>query len=813
MNPSRVSFPVYLCFILFLTACGGGGGSDGGAPTTPPAPVNNAPTITGTSAATVDEDADYSFIPEASDADGDTLTFSVENLPEWAGFDTDTGELNGTPSREDAGIYSDIVISVSDGDITQSLPSFDLQVLAVREISLNGKATDAPLSQGEITVTVGDNTFNTTADNQGNYNLTIVLRDGEYSPADMLTIKAVGAGEQAHIELISQITSYETLIEIAGSDEQLIASEIPRLNITQLSTARYLLAADKNNGVAATPEQLSALEQAIDADRLHTMAGLIKLLADNPAYALPDSASTLTAWQSETTSAWETAMQWLQEQGLADESGDYAQAFALDLNTAINATLTDTDVVQAITDEDLVGIHILSQAPQQGHVPSSEIILELHADGTGMAFVEGVKGYDYEVGEFELTWTKEGNRLILNYPSRAEEELVWVPLSEKEDIYKDYQILADQYGFSHELVEQINQAANEHTINVYLDKKTIQESYTLIPGESGIIWAQGSHQVTYTLDSLTSYLSCECVKELPTAQITLKSSHQLYTQVGMGQPDMTADFSSGKWALPLSYTVPSAYEVADGSLEMTNYIVDLMTVNGEQTTARLSGKSIVGNVEENKLSVTTANERYEYIPFASNGVLYAALVNHYVDEELEQRLVRWIAKTNQPDDLELELTNILTSELPYGWNSVWEFGHWASSDYQNNGLIKQERAFALILSKNNDYTSINPEASSDAVVPSFWRKDYSGWEITSEGLVSMLHVITDRSYVTRDWILLGGDENQYLILEQRRGFNDRNGNGQVDKDEEGLIQTPLLKWLQKVDLSQWQEAWENSTLD
>jgi hypothetical protein len=88
---------------------------------------NSAPTITGTPAKTAQTGLAYSFRPTAADANGDALTFSVQNKPSWAVFSTTTGQLSGTPTV--AGTASNILISVSDGKATSSLPGFSLSVL------------------------------------------------------------------------------------------------------------------------------------------------------------------------------------------------------------------------------------------------------------------------------------------------------------------------------------------------------------------------------------------------------------------------------------------------------------------------------------------------------------------------------------------------------------------------------------------------------------------------------------------------------------------------------------------------------------
>ncbi len=102
---------------------------------------NTPPTISGTPAATVVAGSAYAFTPTASDADGDTLTFSVTNLPDWASFDSNTGAISGTPAPASVGTYPSITISVSDGQSTTSLTPFSIAVLAPLTISGNPPTT------------------------------------------------------------------------------------------------------------------------------------------------------------------------------------------------------------------------------------------------------------------------------------------------------------------------------------------------------------------------------------------------------------------------------------------------------------------------------------------------------------------------------------------------------------------------------------------------------------------------------------------------------------------------------------------------
>ena len=112
--------------------------------------TNDAPVISGTPNTTVAEDAVYSFTPSVNDVDtGDTQTFSISNMPSWAAFSVSTGEISGTPTNDDIGIFSNIVITVTDGSsASDSLPAFNITV---------SNTNDAPVISGTPNITVAEN--------------------------------------------------------------------------------------------------------------------------------------------------------------------------------------------------------------------------------------------------------------------------------------------------------------------------------------------------------------------------------------------------------------------------------------------------------------------------------------------------------------------------------------------------------------------------------------------------------------------------------------------------------------------------------
>jgi hypothetical protein len=115
---------------LVLTACGGDSEEPSGAaaPPTGNAGANRAPAVTGSPPTSVSAGESFEFVPNASDADGDSLTFSIENLPAWASFNAATGAVSGTPTAADVGTYSGITLTVSDGTSQTVLGPYSVTV-------------------------------------------------------------------------------------------------------------------------------------------------------------------------------------------------------------------------------------------------------------------------------------------------------------------------------------------------------------------------------------------------------------------------------------------------------------------------------------------------------------------------------------------------------------------------------------------------------------------------------------------------------------------------------------------------------------
>jgi hypothetical protein len=121
---------------------------------------NVGPTISGTPRKSVGSGERYNFTPVASDLDGDPLTFSITGRPAWANFDETTGRLYGTPTDADAGSYDGIIITVSDGELSDDLGPFTITVQADASGTLPGVPANpnATLGARQLLQRLTDNT-------------------------------------------------------------------------------------------------------------------------------------------------------------------------------------------------------------------------------------------------------------------------------------------------------------------------------------------------------------------------------------------------------------------------------------------------------------------------------------------------------------------------------------------------------------------------------------------------------------------------------------------------------------------------------
>ena len=187
-------------------------------PAPPPPPANRAPTISGSPMTSLRVGEAYNFQPTASDPDGDTLTFNIQNRPAWATFNSGTGRLTGTPNAADVGQFSNVRIGVSDGQMAAQLNAFSI---AVNQIAL-----------GSVTLSWNPPTTNddgTTITDLAGYRIYY----GRTANSLDTTVSLNNAGTTRYvIENLSQATWYFSMTSVNSTGIESARSTVVSRNLT-----------------------------------------------------------------------------------------------------------------------------------------------------------------------------------------------------------------------------------------------------------------------------------------------------------------------------------------------------------------------------------------------------------------------------------------------------------------------------------------------------------------------------------------------------------------------------------------------------
>ncbi|MDJ0712120.1 MAG: hypothetical protein QNJ14_17145 [Woeseiaceae bacterium] len=214
-----------LVLVCLVAACGG----DGGSSNQPAPPPNQAPTITGTPSESVRNGSQYEFIPQAADADGDGLTFTIQGQPGWTEFDSGSGAMAGTPFADDIGVYEDIIIAVSDGSTSSALPAFSIEVTSnsvVFDIATAGAVTVSALNVVSATQLAADKTsyvLSIEVENLSGVDLSDVAASLDRVPEDMTLFNRVDKTIEI-LELLSGASvspsdTFEVVVNSGGLEQ------------------------------------------------------------------------------------------------------------------------------------------------------------------------------------------------------------------------------------------------------------------------------------------------------------------------------------------------------------------------------------------------------------------------------------------------------------------------------------------------------------------------------------------------------------------------------------------------------------------
>ncbi|MBN1191386.1 MAG: tandem-95 repeat protein [Dehalococcoidales bacterium] len=188
---------------------------------------NKAPVMNAITPKTVEAGNTLMFKVQASDANGDVLTYSASNLPDGAEFDPSTRVFSWTPGQSQAGRYTNIRFGVTDGE------SSDLTTTTITVMGGSSNLDNAPVMDpiGDKSVGIG-----------GRLTFSIAATDAD---GDRLTYNATDMPQRATLNKnsggfvftpsLSQIGTYEVTFTV--TDGALTDSETITIRVTEPNKA------------------------------------------------------------------------------------------------------------------------------------------------------------------------------------------------------------------------------------------------------------------------------------------------------------------------------------------------------------------------------------------------------------------------------------------------------------------------------------------------------------------------------------------------------------------------------------------------
>ena len=144
--------------------------------------------------------------------------------------------------------------------------------------------TDDPVPNAYVTAKIGELSFNTTADSAGKYSITIDTTEAQLK--NVITLIAEGDSTSRIVKFASQLGDLSSLMAQAGDDKTLDAAENINVNISNLTTAEYVLL-NESKTITSEPELQSALN-SLDVNKELELAAMIKLIINDSNYAFPE---------------------------------------------------------------------------------------------------------------------------------------------------------------------------------------------------------------------------------------------------------------------------------------------------------------------------------------------------------------------------------------------------------------------------------------------------------------------------------------------------------------------------------------------
>ncbi|WP_083699783.1 carboxypeptidase-like regulatory domain-containing protein [Shewanella sp. UCD-KL12] len=513
------------------------------------------------------------------------------------------------------------------------------------QVTITGLVTDSPIPFATVTVTLNGNTYTTVADENGAFSL------------DILT---VSLDELVTIE--SSATDAETgdpinFVNMAGTFSKLLSD--PEANVTNVTTASYILAVEANGGVAPNNiEELTAAETSIDASTLLELAAVIKLVVDDPRFELPDGFDSLIDFVANDSAV---------ESFIEDVAAIDPQA----LENTQSEILNDTSLVAGFTVDEIPARYYVIAAAEPGYMARSGAALEFDGS-TGTGQYLSFAGWNGQAINQTYSWAVVGGRLELNYDSP---QAVALLTSHIEDLTDDQSKIDAYYA-----------GGGVHD-NIVYESSEVQRKYTRVV--DGNLVDMISTEVKTVLHTPPFELVDGSMLELEVDKLDISTSNQSFRSsldiqnIPFTTSCLTGEVCAlGNWGGVFHYAAGT--RVYDDYIYPTSSYGELLTFNNDTSVSgAISGESASWNIDsEGKLIIDYADGTVQTLQIIDNiGLEYGVFSifenggERYADYNL------WVRGDSQ---FSLSGSYLTPSASNRYWNG--EINSWIPGGFDANGV-------------------------------------------------------------------------------------------------------------------------------
>ena len=781
MNMQKIAFAVMMA--TTLTACGGGGDTA----TPPPAPIptpaptptpppNQAPSAVNDSAATLNSGAiTLNVLENDTDANGDTLTLTAVSPPALGTAEVSGTSIVYTPSGLALGTDS-FTYTVSDG---QAEAQATVTITNQQQLVLTGIAYDDPLANAEVTLSFGDDTFTATTDSEGRYAFDITVSENARS----LQLRALGVGEQTHVELLSRMSGIEDIIALASEQEgrELSHNDFGFLKVSHISTA---LEAMYRDYMRSNPNGIEeAFLASVDAQNLIRLAGFIKVFADNPDFSLPEGVTTASLFVNSNDAPEMVMNSFLTENGFIDAQGIATSAYAAALAQAINETLSDATLLSRINESDVKGASIATFSRTAVNIVSgfNNSLIRFDNDGTGF---DGATPFGYSVTNGAIEMQFSATSPLFTSALTCDFLAVFSPFLSATQVAEIRSVcdLPDFVNNPFAGIGIVSFARDKTRIGIIADRGTIKDAALFHEGVMTVSLhgrAPVEAQSTYTERKSYVYYDRTATPLIKTEDIVGNAyATEFYSSVVYELPVVDS---------PLFATIDNTY---------SGIQADVLAFGNSTVSTRLGGRDGVWQLDGASIVASFADSEAVITPIVNVGNYFIAVVETTMDNMPAGGYTTTLVKVNAT------LPSIdMTANRPVIWQSQLNHGLTASGNSfpqredifgwaLNNDGSAENLAFRTVTSNSGTFTGLTRFATDE-----LWHQD---------GLITNI----DRVNVTpnslrvarRRWEMLDNrDDGVAVMLEYRPFF--QVVSGQTNASGVSSI-PPRLNFYKKLDIQQ-----------